>query len=746
MPTAFVSPSFHFKSIRSPVWVPSFFTTRPRRRAPAFITPRGPHQNPSWPSPVTMLQNKEDSESSPSTLSEPGYRARFAYDPEMCIPEDQPLDDLLETAQAAADAADDILRLHFRQRVPISYKGDNSPVTVADKAVEQTVRSIITTKYPSHYIVGEESQANLHSQWDDCQRTGFVWVIDPIDGTRAFICGRPTFTTLITVIYNGCPIIGIVSQCVTRERWVGAMRRSTTLNGNPITVVDNNPDLADPNFNIPVGECVLQATTPEMFVGLNNILFRRVKQKVRNVVYGGDGYAYALLASGCGDVILEADLKVWDYLPFVPIIEGAGGYISDWGGGPLTLACDGRVIASTSYALYENIIKLLAVAENEFRLHPRFVPASENVSVRPADREALPEDPGLGNIESMTGFGHAVVERDGFRVRADVASVNSRFCKVTLKGVGFLRGSESELVALAKRMAVRGRISVSFGISFESSSSSSLATSSESMSTAAVSGPVISTGSDIADEEEVRVKQPSSSPSKTPTSKLNVTVDEAAVREARAVLDQVAELANVDKSPTISDVLNWFPKVFVRQDDGEDGAPVLTSAQTKAVLPVIKEALTDAMEELAVWRRREGALMEEDVARRTEKLAGILEEIEFRAPDRGENEKGRLSKILQNFDVDVSANPRLETELTIFADKMDLSEEITRMRAHIEMFDRIFLCSDEPVGQRLGFFLDEMFREVNTISAKAYDAPIAHLTILMKEEMEKIREQCLNLC
>lgn len=691
-----------------------------------------------------MLQNKGAPESSPSTLSDPGYRARFAYDPEMCIPEDQPLEDLLETAQAAADAADDILRRHFRQRVPISYKGDNSPVTVADKAVEQTVRSIITAKYPSHYIVGEESQANLRSQWDDCQRKGFVWVIDPIDGTRAFICGRPTFTTLITVIYNGCPIIGVVSQCVTRERWVGAMRRPTTLNGNPITVVDNNPDLADPNFNIPIDECVLQATTPEMFVGLNSILFRRVKQKVRNVVYGGDGYAYALLASGCGDVILEADLKVWDYLPFVPIIEGAGGYISDWGGGPLTLACDGRVIASTSYALYENIIKVLAVAEDEFRLHPRFVPASENVSVRPADREALPEDPGPGNIESMTGLGHAAVERDGFRVRVDVASMNSRFCEVTLKGVGFLGGSESELVALAKRMAVRGRISVSFDISFGSSSSTS--PSSPSTGAAAVPGTVTSTGSDTADEEEVSVKQPSPSTSKPPASKLNVTVDEAAVREARAVLDQVAELANVDKSPTISDVLNRFPNVLVRQEEGEEDTAMMTSTKTEAVLPVIKEALTNAMEELSVWRRREGALMEEDVARRTEKLAGILEEIEFRAPDRGENEKGRLSKILQNHDVDVSANPRLETELTIFADKMDLSEEITRMRAHIEMFDRIFLCSDEPVGQRLGFFLDEMFREVNTISAKAYDAPIAHLTILMKEEMEKIREQCLNLC
>ena len=218
-----------------------------------------------------------------------------------------------------------------------------SPVTLADRAAERVMRALIEERYPSHGIYGEEF-GQVRTDAD------FVWVLDPIDGTRSFITGKPLFGTLISCLYKGTPV------CVLDERWVGMAGRVSTLNGNPIKTNGVNT----------LKDAEMYSTTPDMFKQGDELnKFDAMRDAVKTPHYGADCYAYALVASGFGaDIVVEADLGLYDYCAIVPVLQGAGGTISDWNGEKLTLKnhekSKGRVVASANSMLHAQALEILS--------------------------------------------------------------------------------------------------------------------------------------------------------------------------------------------------------------------------------------------------------------------------------------------------------------------------------------------------------------------------------------------------
>ncbi len=254
----------------------------------------------------------------------------------------------LETALAAADAAGAVIRPYFRQPVTAEMKSDDSPVTKADREAELAIRAILSARFPAFGMLGEEFPA--------AEAAGrFTWVIDPIDGTRAFITGRPLFCTLIALLEDDVPILGIIDQPISGERWIGQRGEKTRFiapGGKIAGQVGTRPcaDLA-------AAEC--SCTSPDMFLADQKPRFERLKSSVRRTSWGGDAYAYGLLALGMIDVIAEATMKPWDWAALVPVIEGAGGAVTDWQGRALHLASAGDVLAVGNPALLPAILDVL---------------------------------------------------------------------------------------------------------------------------------------------------------------------------------------------------------------------------------------------------------------------------------------------------------------------------------------------------------------------------------------------------
>jgi inositol-phosphate phosphatase/L-galactose 1-phosphate phosphatase/histidinol-phosphatase len=253
-----------------------------------------------------------------------------------------PLDEFLRLAEALADAAGAAIRPCFRAPIAVDDKPDSTPVTAADRAAESAMRELIERRFPEHGILGEEF-GRVRPEAE------FVWVLDPIDGTKSFISGVPLFGTLIALARRGRPILGVIDQPISRERWVGAMGRPTTLNGAAIRVRPCR-DLA---------AATLFATSPDMFAGADAPAFARLKAAVKLARFGADCYAYGLVAAGFVDLVAEAQLKPYDFCPMAPIVEGAGGVVTDWQGAALDLAADGHVLAAGDHALHRAALALL---------------------------------------------------------------------------------------------------------------------------------------------------------------------------------------------------------------------------------------------------------------------------------------------------------------------------------------------------------------------------------------------------
>jgi len=252
--------------------------------------------------------------------------------------------DFLPFAGRLADAAGEVIRRYWRTPVAVEHKADASPVTVADRDAEGALRELIRAEFPDHGIEGEEHG----SERPDAE---FVWCLDPIDGTKAFITGRPLFGTLIALARGGRPILGVIDQCILGERWLGADGQPSTWNGRPIGV-RACPALAD---------AVLSVTSPRMFpTAAAAAAFARVESAVRLPMYGGDCYAYGLLAMGFVDVIVEAGLDRHDFMALIPVIEGAGGIVTDWDGRPLAAGAEGRILAAGDPRVHAEALALLA--------------------------------------------------------------------------------------------------------------------------------------------------------------------------------------------------------------------------------------------------------------------------------------------------------------------------------------------------------------------------------------------------
>jgi inositol-phosphate phosphatase / L-galactose 1-phosphate phosphatase / histidinol-phosphatase len=244
-----------------------------------------------------------------------------------------------------ADAAGGAIRPYFRADFGLEHKADQSPVTLADKAAEAAIRAILEIERPDDGIIGEEYGK---------VREGYArqWVIDPIDGTTSFVAGRPIFGTLIALMQDGWPVLGLIDQPILRERWVGGAGQGTTLNGNPVRA----RSCSDLN------EAILATTSPNCFSAHEGEHFMALAAKTahRRLIWGGDCYNYALLASGHIDIVVESGLKLHDLAALVPVVEGAGGMMCDWSGEPLNADSKGDVIALGDPARLEDVLEGLA--------------------------------------------------------------------------------------------------------------------------------------------------------------------------------------------------------------------------------------------------------------------------------------------------------------------------------------------------------------------------------------------------
>lgn len=251
--------------------------------------------------------------------------------------------DMMVFAHHLADVAGDIALSYFRTSVDVDIKSDESPVTRADREIETVLRTLIHEQFPEHGVLGEEFAA--HQAEND-----YVWAIDPIDGTRAFLAGRPSFSTLVALCFKSTPILGLMDQPFIKERYSGAAGEDSLLNGKQITARTCKI----------LEKATIATTSPHYFSDHQLPIFEQLRDSCKDVIYGGDAYNYMQLAAGFIDIVCEAELKAHDVLALRPIIEGAGGKISTWDGKPLTMQDYESVIAAGSTELHQAALLILA--------------------------------------------------------------------------------------------------------------------------------------------------------------------------------------------------------------------------------------------------------------------------------------------------------------------------------------------------------------------------------------------------
>jgi myo-inositol-1(or 4)-monophosphatase len=251
-------------------------------------------------------------------------------------------------AEELAGAAGEVIRPYFRRRIDICDKGTDGfydPVTEADRRAEQVIRRRITERYPQDGIIGEEFGSRPGT-------SGFVWVIDPIDGTRAFLAGQPLWGTLIALEYDRRVLIGILDQPFLQERFIGYAGKAEFRDRDGAARLNTRACAT-------LAEAVICTTHPlTHFTEHERANFGRVEKQCRLSRYGGDCYAYGLLAMGFIDLVIEAGLKHWDVSAIFPIVEGAGGILTSWNGE--SAAHGGNVVAAGDRRIHAQAVQLLS--------------------------------------------------------------------------------------------------------------------------------------------------------------------------------------------------------------------------------------------------------------------------------------------------------------------------------------------------------------------------------------------------
>ena len=238
------------------------------------------------------------------------------------------LTELLAFAHELADLARPVARQYFRSLASVDRKHDRTPVTAADRAIERLWRQRIGARFPEHGVLGEEEGADrIDAEW--------LWVLDPIDGTKAFASGNPLFGSLIGLMYRGVPVVGVLEASALGERWAAAKGLGATHQGRLIRTRPPRP----------LQDCVLYCTVPDRLPDAT--AFARLRQQVQWTSYGGDCCAYGFVAMGGADLLLECGLKPYDWCALVPIVQEAGGVLLDWHLRPLTLQSDGAVVCAS---------------------------------------------------------------------------------------------------------------------------------------------------------------------------------------------------------------------------------------------------------------------------------------------------------------------------------------------------------------------------------------------------------------
>lgn len=251
----------------------------------------------------------------------------------------------VQAASHFADVARSRVLDLFRTELAQEAKPDKSLVTAADLAVEQVLRTVIAETFPDHGIIGEEMEAQS-------AEAEYQWVIDPIDGTSRFAAGHPQFATLIALLRHGRPVAGVIDMPEMNERWLGAVGWPTLHNRHGrARIVTARPCYAVEHATIFLGGGIMRLNDPmRVWHGLPG--FNRLLE--------GEAYGYGLLSSGFADVVLDCGMKIWDFMALVPIVEGAGGRITDWSGAPLTMRQNIDVVASAGGVLHEDLVRRLS--------------------------------------------------------------------------------------------------------------------------------------------------------------------------------------------------------------------------------------------------------------------------------------------------------------------------------------------------------------------------------------------------
>lgn len=256
---------------------------------------------------------------------------------------------VLSVAHDLADRSASVILRSFRRQTAVENKACGlsfDPVTEADRGAERVMRRALRTTFPSHGIVGEE----FGQQSGDGR---FEWVIDPIDGTRAFIMGSPLWGTLIGVRENGLPYLGVMNQPFTRERFWSDQTASF------MRIADGPARRIKTRACVALDQAILTSTHPYLFDGpAKQKTLARLKSAVRMTRYGGDCYGYCLLAAGYVDLIVESGLKPYDIVALIPIIERAGGRVTTWDGKPATDG--GNIVASGDPRLHDAALEMIA--------------------------------------------------------------------------------------------------------------------------------------------------------------------------------------------------------------------------------------------------------------------------------------------------------------------------------------------------------------------------------------------------